>query len=153
VDEKLLIKGMLFGGFKKCLHLAQKFDTDTERRFAVVLENDSGNSDVIKWFKPMKGDFQIFYHGEEEYVPDFAVETKSVKYICETKRANEMTDDIVLAKANAAAVWCEHATDHAHKHGAKPWIYLLIPHDAVDESKTLNGLAATYTYHRVEAQR
>lgn len=30
----------------------------------------------------------------------------------------------------------------------QPWTYLLIPHDAIDESKTLAGLAATYEYRR-----
>jgi type III restriction enzyme len=143
VEEKLMIRGMLFGGFKKCLHLAQKFQSDSERRFAVVLENDS---DVLKWFKPAKGDFQIFYQDEAEYVPDFAVESKSAKYLCEPKRASEMTDDVVRAKAKAAAEWCEHATAHARQHGAKPWVYLLIPHDAISESKTLQGLASSYVY-------
>jgi hypothetical protein len=27
----------------------------------------------------------------------------------------------------------------------KPWSYLLIPHDVIDESRTLQGLAAAYT--------
>ncbi len=40
VDDKLLIKGMLFGGFRKCLYAAQKFDSDSERRFAAILEHD-----------------------------------------------------------------------------------------------------------------
>jgi type III restriction enzyme len=32
---------MLFGGFSKCLYPAQRFQSDSERRFSVVLENDS----------------------------------------------------------------------------------------------------------------
>jgi hypothetical protein len=35
--------------------------------------------------------------------------------------------------------WCRLASEH----GEKPWPYLLIPHDAIDESKTLAGLAAS----------
>lgn len=139
VDEKQLIKGMLFEGFKKCLYPAQKFDSDTERRFSVLLENDKT---VLKWFKPAKGDFQIHFSHDQPYEPDFVVETDKAKFICEPKRATEIKDDEVLAKARAAALWCKNATEHG---GGKPWKYLLIPHDAIDESKTLAGLAAAYT--------
>jgi type III restriction enzyme len=142
VDERLMIRGMLFGGFKKCLYPVQKFDTDTERRFAVILEQP--DNDVLKWFKPGKGDFQIHYSHDGAYEPDFVVETKTMKYLCEPKRASEMTDETVLAKANAAVVWCRHASEHAAQHGAKPWAYLLIPHDVISDSKTLNGLAAAH---------
>ena len=137
------IGSMVFGGFRKCLYPIQKFDSDPERRFAVILENDG---DVLKWFKPAKGDFQIHYSHEEAYEPDFVVETKTAKLLCEPKRANEMTDQIVLAKADAAATWCNHATVHANENGGKPWHYLLIPHDAITDNKTLQGLAAVYTY-------
>jgi type III restriction enzyme len=138
VDEKLLIRGMLFGGFRKCLYVTQKFQSDPERRFAVVLENDRA---VLKWLKPTKGQFNIHYSHDDEYVPDFAAETADACYLCEPKRASEMQDPVVLAKAKAAALWCRRATEHA---GGKPWKYLLIPHDAVDESKTLAGLTAAY---------
>ena len=56
VIETSRIKQMLFGGFTRCLYPLQKFDSDTERRFAIVLERDSQ-----KWFKPAKGQFQIYY--------------------------------------------------------------------------------------------
>src|SRR3546814_3197223 len=41
VEEVGRIKQMLFGGFAKCLYPLQKFDSDTERRFAVILERDA----------------------------------------------------------------------------------------------------------------
>lgn len=141
VDERLLIRGMLFGGFSKCLYPIQKFDTDSERRFSVVLENDTN---VIKWFKPARCDFQIHYENDAAYEPDFVVETEKAKYICEPKRANEMTDETVLAKAKAAILWCNHATKHEQANGGKPWFYLLIPHDAITDSKTLDGLVGAY---------
>lgn len=53
--------------------------------------------------------------------------------------------ETVLAKARAAALWCQRATEHA---GGKPWKYLLIPHDAIDEAKALAGLAATYEFQK-----
>jgi type III restriction enzyme len=132
---------MVFGGFGKCLYPIQKFDSDPERRFAVILENEA---DVLKWFKPAKGDFQIHYSHEESYEPDFVVETTMEKFLCEPKRANEMTDEVVLGKADAAAIWCKHATAHAKENGGKPWRYLLIPHDQIQDQMTLAGLAARY---------
>jgi len=141
--EKNRIKSMLFGGFQKCLYPAQKFDSDPERRFAVILESDE---DVLKWFKPAKSDFQIHYSHDESYEPDFVVETKTSKFLCEPKRASEMTDEKVLAKADAAVVWCEHATGHAKANNGKHWTYLLIPHDQISEQMSLAGLAARCTY-------
>ncbi len=144
VDDKRDIRKMLFGGFEKCLYPVQKFDSDTgERRFAVVLENDP---DVEKWVKPGKGVFRIYYSGESEYEPDFVVESKTARYLCEPKAENMMGDETVLAKARAASEWCRNATEV----GGKPWKYLLIPHTAIDESKTLAGLAGAHTYDRTD---
>ena len=61
------------------------------------------------------------------------------------KTAYEMTDEEVLAKADAAVTWCIHATAHANKNGGKQWRYLLIPHDEIQNQMTLAGLAARNT--------
>jgi type III restriction enzyme len=37
VDEKLDIRSMHFGGFKKCLYSTQKFDSESERKLSVIL--------------------------------------------------------------------------------------------------------------------
>ena len=135
VDEPSRIKQMVFGHFSKCLYPLQKFDSDTERRFAVILERDAD-----KWFKPAKGQFQVFYKlgvEQPEYVPDFVVETAHFLLMCETKARNEMETDEVKAKAQAGAFWCKHASDHAQITGAKRWKHLLVPHDVVTEDKRL----------------
>ena len=106
VEERLLIRGMLFGGFSKCLYPAQKFDSDSERRFAIILEDEPS---VLKWLKPPKDVLKIYYYQEEVYQPDFVVETETARYLCEPKRASEMTDEVVLLKAKAAIIWCKHA--------------------------------------------
>ena len=127
------IKQMVFGGFSKCLYPQQKFDSDTERRFAVILERDAK-----KWFKPARGQFQMFYKlGAEqpEYVPDFVAETDHFVLMVETKARNEMDAADVVAKATSGAVWCKNASDHALAVGTKPWKYLLIAHDQVTEDK------------------
>ena len=143
VEERKDIRGMLFGGFKKCLYGVQKFASDPERRFAGVLESDR---EVLKWFRPGKGDLMIHYSGESSYEADFVVETKDAKFICEIKSSAELYDPEVLAKARAAAEWCRHATEHANVHGGKPWSYLLIPHDLVAENKTLKALAGAHEF-------
>lgn len=137
------IKRMVFGGFSRCLYPVQKFDSDPERRFAVCLENEEV---VVKWVKPAKGQFKIPYKNEEGYEPDFIVETNSEKYICEPKRESEINDPVVQAKAKAAAEWCRYATEHETRNGGKPWKYLLIPHNVIDESRTLQGFCAACAY-------
>ena len=135
VTEPGRIKQMLFGGFERCLYPLQKFDSDTERRFAVLLERDA-----LKWFKPAKGQFQIYYKlGSEqpEYIPDFVAETDAWILMVETKARVDTDTHEVQAKAAAAARWCRHASDHAASVGGKPWRYLLTPHDEVVESKRL----------------
>ena len=135
VTETGKIKQLLFGGFEKCLYPLQKFDSDTERRFAVLLERDAQ-----KWFKPAKGQFQIYYKlGTEqpEYVPDFVAETDDAIFMVETKAKTDMEAPEVQAKADAARRWCSHASDYALEQSTKPWHYLLIPHDEVKEDRQL----------------
>ncbi len=133
VEERLLIKGMLFSGFTKCLYPAQKFDSDSERRFSIILEDDPT---VLKWLKPAKDILKIYYHQDHAYQPDFVVETEDAKYLCEPKRASEIDDEVVRLKAKAAVLWCQHATTVSDK----PWRYALIPHDAIEHSATFSHL-------------
>jgi len=141
VSDPTNIKRYVFGGFSKCLYEIQKFDVDTERRFAVILEDDG---DVLKWFKPARNQFQIYYNKDAAYEPDFVVETKKQLFLCEPKRADQMQNPEVVAKKTAAGEWCKHATEHAEQHGGKKWSYLLIPHDAITGNMTLEGLASRF---------
>jgi type III restriction enzyme len=143
--EMSRIKQMLFGGFERCLYPLQKFDSDTERRFCIILERDAQ-----KWFKPAKGQFQIYYklgNEQPEYVPDFVAETDSTIYMVETKARTDVNTQEVQAKADSAARWCKHGSDHAAEVGTKPWKYLLVPHDEIAESKRLSD------YLRFEVKR
>ncbi len=65
----------------------------------------------------------------------------------ETKAANQMTDSHVLAKRDAAVLWCKRASDHTATYGGKQWTYVFIPHDAVTDNMSLFGLAARYRCH------
>ena len=141
-DDKSNMAKYAFGGFKRCLYQVQKFQSDAERKMAVILERDSE-----KWFKPAKGQFQIFYKSGAdllEYQPDFVAETSDVIYMVEPKARNEMDGADVLAKREAALKWCGQATEHASTYGGKPWSYVLIPHDAIAENMTLAALAKQF---------
>ncbi len=46
---------------------------------------------------------------------------------------------VVLAKKNAAEQWCDHATEFNNSLGKKPWKYLLIAHDQVQENMGLES--------------
>ncbi len=140
VDDKRRITQMVFGGFSKCLYPLQKFHSDPERRFAVLLEMDTA---VQKWVKPARANFQIVLKGGSLYEPDFVIEADNAFYIAEVKAENEVDDPVVQEKAEAAAVWCRSAT-----HGtsvAKSWSYLLIPADKIVENASLAWLAKQYT--------
>ena len=140
--DKSNMSKYLFGGFTRCLYPVQKFQSDAERKLAVILEREA-----LKWFKPAKGQFQIYYNWDAdnpEYQPDFVAETQDWIFMLEPKASNQMTDDEVLAKRDAAVRWCQQASDHARSHGGKPWAYVLIPHDAIAENMTIVGLAKQY---------
>ncbi|QJR14661.1 DEAD/DEAH box helicase [Usitatibacter palustris] len=131
-----------FGGFKRCLYPVQKFDSDPERKLAVILERDSE-----KWFRPAKGQFQIYYKvgGDiSEYQPDFVAETEGSILMIEPKMKSQMAGVEVVAKRGAAVMWCSQASRHATAYGEKPWSYVLIPHDAIAENMTLDALTQQY---------
>jgi type III restriction enzyme len=140
-DKRNMAK-YVFGGFERCLFPVQKFQSDSERKLAIIADRESQ-----KWFKPAKGQFQIFYllEGEHhEYQPDCVAETEAVIYMLEPKEKNALEDADVLAKKAAAVKWCGQATDHAQTYGGKPWQYVLIPHEAIAENATLDGLARRF---------
>ncbi len=142
LEQRALIRQLIFAGFEKSLYPLEKFDSDPERRFAVVLENDKA---VRKWLRPRRGVISIYYQQDDEYVPDFVVETEDRKYLCEIKDEEALEDAEVEAKATAAVLWCERASEHSLSCGEKPWSYLLIPGSTVAENKTLKGLAELFT--------
>ena len=141
-DDKSNMAKYLFGGFQRCLYPVQKFDSDTERKLAVILDRDA-----LKWFKPAKGQFQIFYRSGAdhlEYQPDFVAETADMIYMLEPKARNELQATDVQAKKAAAVRWCEQASEYAASHNGKLWQYVLIPHDAIAENMTLQALASQF---------
>jgi type III restriction enzyme len=141
--DKSNMSKYLFTGFSKCLYKEQKFQSEAERILAIILEREA-----IKWFKPAKGQFQLYYkwHGNySEYQPDFVAETADIIYMLEPKAQNETINPEVLAKKDVAIQWCKNASDHMLTHGGKPWQYVLIPHDAIAQNMTIKGLGDRFS--------
>ncbi len=120
----------VFQGFKKACHTLYKFDSNTERIFAIVLEQDN---DVLKWLRPSAKQFDIYYtlDGSARYEPDFVVETDNKIYMVETKMKKDLHDIDVQAKAIAGQTYCESATKWNLEHGGKAWEYVLLSHDEI----------------------
>ena len=120
----------VFGGFKKACHTLYKFDSNSERIFAIVLENDNT---VLKWMRPAPKQFNIYYGpgGCSRYEPDFIVETTAQIFMVETKARKELLAKDVIEKAKAAQVYCQVASEWNADHDGKPWEYALISHDEV----------------------
>jgi type III restriction enzyme len=146
-DDKRTIAQFVYGGFERCTQACQKFQSDTERILATVLERQANS-----WFRPLSGQFNIYYRfgvNQSEYIPDFVVALDDVILMIETKKAQEVTaaqesETEVKAKADQAILWCKHASDYSKKVGGKPWRYLLIPHDQVAANVTLASLVSKY---------
>jgi type III restriction enzyme len=136
--DKSKMSKYLFTGFDKCLYQEQKFQSEAERVLSIILERDA-----IKWFKPARGQFQIYYKWKGDYLeyqPDFVAETAEIIYMFEPKNRDEIDDDQVIAKKNVAVQWCKYASEYMLKYNGKPWVYVLIPHDAIAQNMTIKGL-------------
>lgn len=142
VASKARIRQMRFGYMARCLFPEVQFESDGERRFAVLLEDSADRG--TRWFRPGKADIRIYWSADRQYLPDFIVETSANRLIVEIKDPEQIEDTEVQAKARAAVEWCQHANAHAAVHCGKPWCYLLIPDEAVLHSATIDGLVARF---------
>ena len=125
------IKKYLFTGYKKSYYPANAFDSDTERQFSVILEEDP---DVIRWIKPPLNQLGLFWKAGQQYNPDFLVETTTGKYMVEVKALNEVNNEEVVSKAREGIRWCTFATTADPDH--KTWEYRLISDDNIHPGNT-----------------
>lgn len=139
VADKKNIKNYLFEGYRKSYYPVNSFDSDDERRFAVVLEDDE---DVVRFIKPPLNQLGLFYRAGKQYNPDFLVETKNCKYMVEVKEANQVNNEDVQEKARAGVKWCECASKVDAD--GKEWKYRLVSGEDIIIGNTLKyilGLA------------
>ncbi|MDQ2091151.1 DEAD/DEAH box helicase family protein [Marimonas arenosa] len=132
-------KSYVFRGGAKTPYPMHKFDSDPERRFACLVDDEGG---VVRWMKPGPNQFQIEYAPGKPYQPDFVVETGDRFLIVEVKADNELDDTEVQQKAAAARQWTEHANALSEEAGGKQWSYHLLPASRITPSATLAGLSA-----------
>ncbi|MDR2778324.1 MAG: DEAD/DEAH box helicase family protein [Rickettsiales bacterium] len=145
------IRNIIFSGFEKCLYTKTKFDSNTERKLSVILEDEPK---ILRWerltVEQAKEKVSMKYygkdHGPHDYCPDFLVETTDNKYIVETKAAGNVTaDGDESAKREVAKRWCMEASKYERSIGGKPWTYILIPHDQLVADCSWDGLVARWS--------
>lgn len=136
------IQQKVFGGFTKACHTLYKFDSKTEKDFAIILED---NKKVNKWLRPAQRQFHIYWrHNSKPYNPDFVAETDDTIYLIETKKESDISSSEVQEKARAALQYCKHATEFTTQNGGKPWKYILIPHNIVLLNMSFDTLVKNY---------
>ena len=129
--DKANIRKYLFIGYKKGYYTENGFDSDKERLFSIILEEDP---EVIRWIKPPLNQLGLFWQAGQQYNPDFLVETATHKYMVEVKAANEVTAQDVVAKAREGIRWCRFASTADPDH--KPWVYRLITDENIHPGNT-----------------
>ncbi len=137
-NDKKNIKKYLFTGYKKSYYPENAFDSDTERLFSIILEEDN---EVIRWIKPPLNQLGIFWQAGQQYTPDFLVETKAGKYMVEVKASSEVENKDVLAKAKEGINWCHHAS--TIDPDKKRWEYRLITDNNIAVGNTFNYTIGT----------
>ena len=138
-----LIPGKVFSGFRKACHNLYKFDSKTEKDFAIILEQP--NNGVLKWLRPAQRQFNIYWeHNSRQYHPDFVAETRNAIFMVETKKEGAIEDQDVQKKTQAALEYCKYATSFTTQNSGKPWKYILIPHNAVQANMSFDYLVKTF---------
>lgn len=138
IPDKKNIKKYLYTGYEKSYYTEYGFDSDDERKLALILEEDVY---VKKWLKPPLNQLGLFYLAAKQYTPDFIVELADYKYMIEVKGRDRISNDDVLAKAKEAMKWCQCATEVDPD--GKKWIYRLIPGDQIVVGNTFKYIVST----------
>lgn len=137
-----LVTKYVYTGFEKACHFEYKFDSNPEKDLAYVLENDAT---VKKWLRPASNQFHIYWdNNSKRYEPDFVVETDEAIYMIEPKNKDKMQDADVLQKKEAAIIYCRYASEYNDVNNAKPWFYLLVPHDEISRTINLANLVTKF---------
>ena len=132
IANKSEIKKYVFNGYKKSYYNTNAFDSDPERLFSVILEDDN---EVIRWIKPPLNQLGLFWQAGQQYNPDFLVETSTTKYMIEVKAKNEVKNPEVIGKAKEGIKWCKYAS--LVDFDKKAWEYKLIADDIISSGNTL----------------
>jgi len=131
----------VFKGYQRSYYPENSFDSDTERVFSIILEEDEK---VTRWIRVPQNQLGIFWRAGEQYNPDFLVETDSDKYMVEVKARKDVKNEEVLEKAKVGIRWCSYAS--TCDPDGKKWHYCLVADDVIEEGNSLKhtlGLSET----------
>ena len=131
----------LYNDMKKALHPIYKFDSEPERKFAIVCES---SPEVLKWLRPAPKQFNLMYGNNQRYEPDFVVETNDTMYLVEIKGEDKLNAEENLQKKARAIRYCELANIYCEQHGLKYWKYLYIPSKQVQTNSSFTMLAQRF---------
>ena len=131
----------LYNDMKKALHPIYKFDSEPERKFAIVCE---ASPEVIKWLRPAPKQFNLMYGNNQRYEPDFVVETNDTMYLVEIKGEDKINAEENLQKKARAIRYCELANIYCEQHSLKYWKYLYIPSKQVQTNSSFTMLAQRF---------
>ena len=137
--DKQNIRKYIFNGYQRSYYPENAFDSDSERIFSIILEEDEK---VIRWIKPPLNQLGIFWKAGDQYNPDFLVETDTDKYMIEVKAKKDVKNEEVLEKAKVGIRWCKYAS--TCDPDGKKWHYLLVADENIVEGNSLKytlGLA------------
>lgn len=138
-EDKTNIRKYIFNGYKRSYYPENAFDSDSERIFSIILEEDEK---VIRWIKPPLNQLGIFWRAGEQYNPDFLVETETDKYMVEVKAKKDVKNEEVLEKAKVGIRWCKYAS--TCDPDGKKWHYFMVADENIKEGNSLKytlGLA------------
>lgn len=138
------LRGYPYSGWAKGVYGTCSFDAySTEFRLAELL--DKSGTAVRAWARVNQTvPLTIAYRsgaGTRTYVPDvLVIDEQGTYWIVEGKRDDEMTDDVVLAKRDAAAQWVKtvNTSDDVHS----TWAYLLASESVIKNSANWAALKA-----------
>ncbi len=135
------ISSTVYEGANKSVTNLYKFDSNSERLFALSCEN---SPEVVRWLRPAPKQFNITYNRGKRYEPDFVVETQDSYYLVEIKDKRFLNDVDVLAKKDRAVKYCKIASEYNLANGHKKFKYLLIPHDEITSNSSFNNLKSRF---------
>lgn len=135
------IKSVRFSGIEKGVFSSAVFDSEPELVLSRVMEKDN---DVLRWLRPSKEEFNIFYNHGKRYKPDFVIETKDIVYLTEVKGEDKLKDADVIAKKERGIQFCKTVSEWARANDFKEWRYLFIPSMQIKENSSFENLAKRF---------
>lgn len=88
-----------------------------------------------------QGVLSLANEGQSVVTPIDAVKDPYVLEFLDLPESHRLQESrIEEALLHAAVQWCGHASVHAGSSGGKPWLYRLVPHDAIAQNMTVDGL-------------